>query len=282
MAEPADDTYLSDLAAWRAQQEAALRAPDGWLSLAGLFWLAEGSNPVGSHQRSSVLLAADAAPAHAGELCLHDGVVTIGAAGAALQLNGGPAEGRPLLSDDSPTPDILGVGRLSMLIIRRGPRIGVRVRDPQHPARAAFAGRRWHAPRPDYRLTARFEPYDPPRSLPITNILGDTEAKPSPGALVFSLEGRELRLDATAGPRGGLALNFRDRTSGATTYGAGRMLTTPSPRDGLVVLDFNRAVSPPCAFTAFATCPLPPFQNHLPVAIPAGELALAEAHEATQ
>ncbi len=278
MADTSLERYLEELGAWRAEQERSLRAPDSWLSLAGLFWLSEGANSVGSDEGCAIRLDPAVAPALVGEICLREGVVSLSSAGEPLLLNGAPAELRPLQTDERAAPDVLSVGRVTLQIIRRGERLGVRVRDPEHPSRAAFTGRRWHAPRADYRLSARFEPYDPPRPLAITNILGDTSEQPSPGALVFTLEGRELRLDATAGYGGGLQILFRDRSSGGETYGAGRYLSTPPPAAGLVELDFNRAYNPPCAFTSFATCPLPPFQNHLPVAIQAGELAPLEQH----
>jgi len=271
-----EESYRAEVEAWRAAQEAALRAPEGWLSLAGLHWLNEGANRVGGGDRNEVALPADAAPAFVGELCLHEGVVTVGAARASLLLNNAPPEDRPLRDDADPAPDRLSVGRLSMQVIRRGARVGVRVRDPERPARGTFPGRRWFPVQPAYRLRARLEPYDPPRPIAITNVLGDTADELSPGAVVFSLDGRELRLDARSAPDGGLIILFRDRTSGDTTYGAGRTLRTPPPVAGVVDLDFNRAANPWCAFTPFATCPLPPPQNRLPLAIPAGELAPPE------
>lgn len=258
---------------WRAQKERALRGPDGWLSLAGLHWLKEGTNRLGAGPANEVALPAGSAPTLAGEICLRDGVVTVGAAGDELRLNGGPPEGRPLRSDSDPAPDLLTVGRLALLIIRRGERVGVRVRDPERPAIAAFPGRRWYPLDESYRLRARFEPYDPPRPIAIANVLGDTAEELSPGAVVFGLEGRELRLEARSAADGGLIILFRDASSGGETYGAGRTLSTPPPEGGLVELDFNRAANPWCAFTPYATCPLPPPQNRLPVAVRAGELA---------
>jgi uncharacterized protein (DUF1684 family) len=149
--------------------------------------------------------------------------------------------------------------------------MGVRVKDRQHPARAAFGGRHWFAPDETYCLQAAFVPYDPPRRVPVTNILGDVDDAPSPGYALFTLAGQAYRLDALPDPNG-LAFYFCDTTNPTTTYPAGRYLKSAPPQAGMVTLDFNRAYNPPCAFTAFATCTLPPPQNRLLVAIEAGEL----------
>ena len=264
-------SYVEEIAAWRAVAEAALRAPEGWLSLAGLFWLHEGTNRVGSDPQYERALPAGLPP-FVGEICLRDGAVTIGVAGPSMLLNGEPPDERALRADTEPPADRISVERLALQIIRRGSRVGVRVRDPEGAARAAFAGRRWYAARPEYRIVARFVPYDPPRPIAITSILGDTEDQLSPGAAIFQLDGQELRLDAVASADDTLFFNFRDRTAGESTYGAGRFLYAALPHDGTLVLDFNKAVNPPCAFTSYATCPLPPPQNRLPVAISVGEL----------
>lgn len=267
------DTYVEELERWREQVEQSLRAEDGWLALAGLEWLAEGRNRVGSDPQGEVVLPADLAPPLLAEVWLRDGAVSLGATHADLSLSGGPPSDRPLRDDADPAPDVVALGRLSFLVIRRGARVGLRLRDRAHPARAAFAGRRWYAPRPDLRVEARFVPHAEPKTLLINTIIGEVEEQPSPGAVVFSIDGRECRLDAVARGGGGLFFNFRDATSGQATYPPGRFLAAPAPVGGRVTLDFNRAYNPPCAFTAFATCPLPPPQNILAVAIPAGELA---------
>jgi uncharacterized protein (DUF1684 family) len=269
--------YIEEIAAWRAAAEAALRAPEGWLSVAGLFWLNEGVNRVGSDPQYEIALPAGA-PAFAGEICLRDGAVTIGVAGPHMLLNGEPPDERALRSDMEPPPDRISIGRLALQILRRGQRLGVRVRDPEGPALRAFAGRRWYAVRPEYRIVADFEAYDPPRPIAITSILGDTEDKLSPGAAIFQLDGQQLRLEAVPSANGTLFFNFRDRTAGETTYGAGRFLYSAAPQKGKLVLDFNQAVSPPCAFTPYATCPLPPPQNRLPLPIPAGEQYTETTH----
>lgn len=267
----ADETYLAALATWRAEAEATIRAPEGWLSVAGLFWLADGEHTMGSDPACAVALPAGSAPAVAARLSVRDGTLTIAEAAPGLLVNGKPPPDRPLRAPADGAPDRVTVGRLVLQVHRSGGRVGLRVRDPDHPDRAAFTGRRWYPPRPEYRVTARFEPYDPPRPISIVNLLGDSEAQIATGALAFSLDGHDLRLEIW-GNDPSVQLVFRDATSGVETYGAARFLYTWLAPDGTAELDFNKAVCPPCAFTPFATCPLPPPQNRLAIPIRAGEL----------
>jgi uncharacterized protein (DUF1684 family) len=266
------NSYQADIDRWRTQMEASLRAEDGWLTLAGLFWLHEGSNSFGADPASDIVLPTGAAPDAAGIFDLHDGMVTLRAApDIRVTVNGAPAGTVSLRSDADGAPDQVGMGSLTLLVIRRGARVGVRVKDARSPARTAFGGRRWYAADEAYRLQATFVPYDPQRLLVVSNVLGDVEDKPSPGYACFILDRQEFRLDALPDPNG-LVFYFRDATNGETTYPAGRYLKSAPPRDGQITLDFNRAYNPPCAFTAFATCTLPPPQNRLPLPIQAGEL----------
>lgn len=265
--------YTASIDRWRAEAEARLRAADGWLALAGLFWLQGGENLFGGDQALPIALPEGAAPALAGAIHYDGTAATIrAAAGVDLRVNGEPAAERALRSDADGPPDMVQVGRVTFFLIRRGARLGVRVRDPESPTRRDFAGRRWFPVQPEYCIRGRFMPYDPPRTISNLNILGDTEEQLSPGSVAFEVDGQTVALDATrAGD--GLFFVFRDGTSGQETYGAARFLAAPAPVDGVVELDFNKAVSPPCAFTEYATCPLPPRQNVLAVRIPAGELA---------
>lgn len=265
------DSYTEEIAAWRAEAEAGLRAEEGWLTLVGLYWLQEGVNTIGSDPASAVVLPPQA-PAAAGRIELRQGVATLHAhAGAGATLRGAPVSVHALRSDAGGPPDRIHIGDLALWLIKRGERLGVRISDRSSRLRQEFQGRFWFPVDEQYRLTARFEPYDPPKPLAITNILGHTSEVPSPGAAVFSFAGREHRLDASSLGPDGLHFVFRDQTSGRETYGAARFLTAPAPEGGLVTLDFNRAVHPPCAFTDYAACPLPPPQNHLALPIFAGE-----------
>lgn len=161
---------------------------------------------------------------------------------------------------------------LSFTIIERGKRIGVRIRNRNHPALHEFQGMRWFPILEEYRLVARWEAYQQPKTIPIVNVLGDVNQEKSPGRAWFKLNGTEYSLEPVASGRR-LFFIFRDATGGKETYGAGRFLYTDMPKDGTVIVDFNRAVNPPCAFTPYATCPLPPIQNRLAVRIEAGEMA---------
>ncbi|PYQ16144.1 MAG: DUF1684 domain-containing protein [Acidobacteria bacterium] len=269
-----DATYRAEIETWRQQREARLKAEDGWLSVAGLFWLDEGPNRFGSGPGNAIALPAAAAPAVAGTFELRQGKVTVRVEpGVAVTSAGKPVGTMELRSDDPGPPDVLKLGRLSLQVIARGGRIGIRMKDPESHARRSFAGLRWFPVREDLRLRARFVPWPAARSIPIANVLGQVNPLPSPGYAEFTLAGRTLRLEPVVEESGAseLFFIFRDETAGKETYPAGRFLYSAMPRDGEVVLDFNKAYSPPCAFTDYATCPLPPPQNRLPVRVEAGE-----------
>jgi hypothetical protein len=190
-----------------------------------------------------------------------------------VQLNRKPAAAQIL----RPDADKITTGTLTLFLIRRGDRLGIRIMDRNSGARKTFAGEAWYPPLATWKVVARFEPYQPAKMIPIVNILGQEELQASPGVAVFSIGGRECRLEPIAdGNR--LFFIFNDATSGRGTYPGGRFLYAQPPQNGRVVLDFNKAENPPCAFTAFATCPLPPKQNQLPVAIEAGERYQGRPH----
>ena len=235
----AQTPYVAAVERWRQEHEAELRAEDGWLTLTGLIWLREGRNEL-----------------DLGVLELRQGKVSY--------------QGQELKPDVPGPPDVRQFGSRRFHIIKRGERYGVRVRDPNHPARREHPPLEWYPVLASYRVRARWVPHERPQTISIPNVLGDTEERPTPGYAVFSLQGREYRL-APVVDGNELFFIFRDLTSGKETYPAGRFLYTEMPRDRTVELDFNKAYSPPCAFTPYATCPLPPPQNRLPVRVEAGE-----------
>jgi hypothetical protein len=248
-------TYQAEIAQWRRAREAELRQDGSWLTVAGLFWLREGSNRFGTDQSNEIALPDG--PAHAGAFDLRSGKVTVTMDGRT----------RPLAADSA---DTVTVGRLRLSVIHRGPKYGIRLKDPASQARRDFHGLDYFAASEEYRVTAKF--VAEPQKIPIANVLGQTEPMDSPGYVVFRLNGQELRLyPVFEAPASGLFFIFRDQTSGKETYGAGRFLNTDLPREEQVVLDFNKAYNPPCAFTPYATCPLPPPENRLGVRIEAGE-----------
>lgn len=259
---------------WRAQRIANLTSETGWLSLAGLYWLQEGNNAFGRAASNRLVLDHAALPDTAGVFELHDGRVSFTAAtGSTITHNSQPVTHIQLQTDMAEQPTILAAGSLRFYAIERTGKFGVRVRDIEHPARKAFRGIDYFPISTDWRLEARFEPYLPSKHVAIVNILGMTEPMESPGTLVFEKDGKTWRLDAILeSPRDTeLFLMFTDATSGRESYGAGRYIYVPKPTDKSVWLDFNKAYNPPCAFTGFATCPLPPRQNRLQLAVTAGE-----------
>ncbi len=265
-------SYQAEIERWRQEREARLKADDGWLTVAGLFWLKEGKNSVGTDKSNSIVLPPDSAPASVGEFEFHDGqTVFRSAASANVTLNGQPVTVANLKADSSGAPDILRVNDLTLFVIQRGQRFAIRLKDKNCPMRKAFTGLKYFPPDERYRVKANFVTYNPPRMIPIPNILGETEEEASPGYVEFTLNGQHCRLDPVA-EGDSLFFIFKDLTSGKETYPPGRFLNTPMPKDGEVTLDFNQAYNPPCAFTPFATCPLPPKQNQLAVRIEAGEL----------
>ena len=271
----ADSVYHAKIGKWRQQREARLKSDDGWLAVAGLFWLEEGSNNFGSHPGNAIALPAGSAPDLAGTFELKQGKVTVHVdpAHATVTSSGKPVSKMELRSDEPGPPDVLTLGRLSLHVITRGGRYGIRMKDPESETRRTFAGLRWFPVRDEMRVDARFVPWPSRRTIPIPNVLGQVNDLPSPGYAEFTLAGRTLRLEPVIEEPGAqeLFFIFRDQTAGKETYPAGRFLYAPMPKDGAVVLDFNKSYSPPCAFTAYATCPLPPPQNRLPVRIEAGE-----------
>jgi uncharacterized protein (DUF1684 family) len=273
-APPAPADYASEIASWRADRETRLRAESGWLSLAGLVWLKQGSNTMGSAAGNDIVLPVGAAPARAGVIELRGKNVSVRLnRGVSAKVGGKSVRQARLRPDSADTPDVLSLGRLTLLVIERSGRLGVRVKDPQSPTRTGFKGLSWFPVDVSWRVQARFVPHAAPRTLELADVTGAVQKMASPGYVVFQHGGRELRLEPVLEEADAkeLFFIFRDLTSGRDTYGAGRYLYSALPQGGTVTLDFNKAYSPPCAFTHFATCPLPPRQNRLPVRVEAGE-----------
>jgi uncharacterized protein (DUF1684 family) len=277
----ADEAYRAEVQEWRAAREARLKADGGWLTLAGLFWLKEGPNWFGTDPSSEIVLPEGSGPARAGVFSFEDGQTTLRLAqDVAGQIDGQPVNGRWSMKPDSAgAPDELELGSLTLYVIERGGRFGIRLKDKNSPVRERFEGLRWYPIDEGYRIEARWVSYPAPRPLKVPNVLGETAIMPSPGHAEFELDGQVVRLDGVLQGPQSLQLFFilRDQTSGNETYGAGRFLYADLPKQGRVVLDFNKAYNPPCAFTPYATCPLPPKQNWLPVAVKAGEMAYGDA-----
>ena len=270
---PPSPEYRSEIEAWRSARVSRLTAEDGWPSVVGLFWLEEGTNTFGSAKDNAIVLPASA-PSHMGSILLRQGRATLDVLpGIDLTADGEKIAGsRVLASDASKSATRLRYGTLLFYVIERAGKLAVRVKDSDSPARKEFHGLEYFPIDPSWRLEARFEPYDPPRSISVPNVLGHDDSEKSPGALVFERNGQTYRLDPVL-ERGetDYFVIFGDATNGKETYGAGRFLYVAPPVDGKTVIDFNKAYNPPCVFTDYATCPLPPAQNRLKVRVEAGE-----------
>lgn len=269
-----DPAWLESLERWHAERNDEIGGPDGWVTLVTRSWLPEGASKIGAAATNDIALPADHAPPLAGAV-VREGphLRFVAAAGVPVTVDGAPMSEFEIRDDSDGHPTVWTLGSLTFRVIKRQDRFALRVKDSAAPARTAFKGLSYYPSNPAWRLRARLEPAPPGKTLRIVNVLNQLEDMPSPGTLKFEVGGRTYELDAVSERgRAGLFLLFKDATSGHGTYPPGRFLYTDAPAaDGTVELDFNRAFNPPCAFTSFATCPLAPSQNQLPLRIEAGE-----------
>ncbi|HEV2484362.1 MAG TPA: DUF1684 domain-containing protein [Terracidiphilus sp.] len=295
-AAPTESTqWQQELGEWRSQRAKEIAAPDSWLTLAGLEWLKPGINSVGSAADNQIRLHGQA-PEHLGLLTIigqtssgkptntkPTSAVTIqllapsGGFPPELTIDGKPAREGSLVVDNV-NPSTIAWHDLSLVVLKRGDRYVLRIKDANSPARSSFHGLNWYAPDSQYLVTARWVPFNPPLVEEIPTVIGTTLKLPAPGLAMFLLDGKILHLEPVLEDPSAKTLFFilRDETSTTTTYGGGRFLHTGLPDHGLdqpgsLTLDFNRLENPPCAYTVYATCPLPPAQNRLAVALQAGE-----------
>lgn len=254
-------SHIDEIETWHAKRIASLKKEHGWLSLVALEWLEEGANTVGAKG----VVAIPNAPDSLGTLTLASG-----------KIRWVPAEGLPrdLKTDaEEGGPDKVVIGRFAFVVVKRKDRFAARVWDTEAPTRTAFHGiERWPVS-PKWRVEAKWEPYDPPKKVIVPNVIpGLEDEMPVPGVAIFSIDGVEHRLEPVLEDGDTpLFFIFGDSTNGKESYGAGRFLYMAAPKDGKVVIDFNRAYNPPCAFTPFATCPLPTPENRLSIRVDAGE-----------
>ena len=278
-----ESAWQRDLASWRAEHVADLLKPDGWLSLAGLEWLQPGDNSFGAAPNNKIHVPAGNI-ANLGVLHLESDTVTLlpppGGFPQELLLDGAPAKSQTLrvvpLKDK--LSQHLTIGTLNMYVIKREARFALRIKDAKSPALTGFHGLNWYEPNAAYRVTAKWIPFNPPKTITLATLIGTTYEQPVPGVAEFKLSGKTYRLEPVLEDPEQAKLFFilRDTTSATTTYAACRFLYTGFPTNGLdkpgeLVLDFNHLENPPCAYTGFATCPLPPPGNRLPIPLPVGE-----------
>jgi len=274
--------YTHEIEQWRAKRTANLTSPTGWLSLIGLEWLQEGANRVGSASDNDILLKAG--PAHLGVVTLgKDGALHIALDDKAGATIDGKSVRAATLIDDmhagEATPTTVAFGNANFYVIERDGRKALRVKDSDAETRKDFLGIDYFPIDPSWRVVADWVPFDPPHKLEIGSVIGTIDKVDVPGKAVFQRNGHTFELlPYQEEPGGELFFVLADRTSGKETYGAARFLYAALPKDGKVVLDFNKAYNPPCAFTPFATCPLAPPENRLDVAVTAGEKKYRGGH----
>ena len=265
--------YFDEIDNWHQHRvENSLKGPQGWLNLAGLYWLKEGSNTFGSDQDNDLVFP-DKMPGKTGSFILQNGEVRMQLAeGVVVQCEGQPVSAKVLYYPDSAYFPVSTYGSIQYHVVRRAGELGIRVRDLESGAVVQFKGVDRYPVDPRWRLKASFEAADPSRTLEVTNIVGQTYPQSSPGTLVFNIDGETYKLDVLDEGGEEYFVIFGDNTNGESTYPSGRYMYVKKPDEaGNVMVDFNKSYNPPCAFTDYATCPLPPRQNILDVDIPAGE-----------
>lgn len=277
-----ESSWQKENSEWRTQHTADLLKPDGWLSLIGLEWLEPGDNSVGAAGNNKIHLTSG--PAHLAVLHLEGEIVTLnppeGGFPSDFLIAGNQAKPQSLRAEpnnDKVSPH-LTIGTLNMYVIRREKRFALRIKDSRSPGIVGFRKLNWYAPDPGYRVKAKWTPYSPQKTITLATLVGTSYNQPVPGVAEFTLSGKVYRLEPVLEDPAVAKLFFilRDTTSRSTTYGACRFLYTGFPTNGLdqpgeLVLDFNRLENPPCAYTPYSTCPLPPAGNRLPIALPVGE-----------
>ncbi len=268
----AQSDYAQSIEKWRSEEAADLQKDNGWLTLTGLFWLKDGTNTIGVGPEFDVHLTDNFKQKKFGEIDFKDGVAKLQVAdGVEALVNGKPVSTITLVSDEKGKPTEIHTGSQTFYLIQREDRFGIRLKDSQSKARLDFKGQHWFPVDESYKVTAHLEAFPEPKEILVPNKIGGHFKMKSPGRLKFSLKGKELSLQPVVEDDGSLFLIFRDQSNDDETYSAGRFLSAPKPVSGETVLDFNKAENPPCAFTPFATCPLPPPGNDLAVAVAAGE-----------
>lgn len=273
-----DDGYLKSITEWRQDVDQNLRRENGWLALAGLFWLRQGANLIGSDLESDILLPARA-PARLGTFEFDGENVRLNVeTDLPVEVNGISAKVVRLDTDQEGVPSFITFDDVRMVAVRRSKGVGIRLWDNTREERRTFPSRQWYPVKEEYRLPARFTHFETPKIVKMPDILGALLDTPMQGFVSFELNGRnhELVVEELSDRR--LFLQFMDRTNGQTTYPSGRYHYTQPHEDGKLFIDFNKAYSPPCAFTEYATCTFPPQENHLDIAIEAGETYLGHPH----
>ncbi|MBL7960166.1 DUF1684 domain-containing protein [bacterium] len=278
---PADPSYIAAIDEWHNKRVERLKSPTGWLSLVGLHWLKEGENKFGGDS-SNQLIFPKKAPAFCGSFFLQNGKVSLDVAkGIQIVNNGIPVTQMQLRSDADSNTTVLQMNSFRFFVIKRGHEFAIRLRDTENPLISSFKGIERYPVDPSWLIEAKFEAYSPPKIIGVPTIMGTIDSSKCPGVLVFEIDDETYRLEPVLDEGSDeLFIIFGDKTNGFDTYGGGRFLYAKKPgADDKIIIDFNKAYNPPCVFTEFATCPLPPSQNKLPIKITAGEKMWGKAHQ---
>lgn len=276
----ADPEYVKQIEKWDQRRVERLKADDGWLNLVGRFWLKPGENTFGTSKDNDIVIESSKLPAHIGAFLFKDSVVIFKAKdGVNVLLNGNPVQEVKMIDDQKKDMTVLQIGSIKFNLIVRDTLYGIRARDLNSDLVKNFKGIERFPVDESWNIKARFEPYNPPKEIVVPNVLGQISKEKSPGAVVFERDGKTYKIDAVDEGGDKLFLIIADETSGEETYGGGRFMYVDKPdSNGNIYLDFNKAYNPPCVFTKYATCPLPPEQNYLKLRIEAGEKMYGEGH----
>jgi uncharacterized protein (DUF1684 family) len=268
-----DPAYVKSVEDWRVTVDKGLRRDNGWLTLAGRFPMKPGTNTFGTDEKNDIVFPKGIGPAQMGTFVVEPGKVTLKLAqGVTMEKDGMPFTER-VMGTSLEKRDWVSEGRIAFHVIEREGKYILRLADNESPVRKNFQGRVWYDVNEGYKVKAKFVPYRPVHKIPIVNILDEVSDEPAPGYVEFRLHGKTYKLDVVGDDEDGLFIILKDDTAGKTTYGSGRFLFVekkPAP-NSTFDLDLNRAYNPPCAFSEFTTCPLPPKQNILKTKIEAGE-----------
>jgi uncharacterized protein (DUF1684 family) len=264
--------YNRRIESWREGYKTKLVADDGWLTLAGLFWLNDGKNSIGVGEGFDIALPLRLGPGKFGEIEFEKGVARLLVEKGIKAFNNDRQISEILLEPDATgNPTIVKTNDLEMHVIKRNEKFGLRIRDLKSPERIGFKGLHWFSIDKTYEIEGDFDAFDQPKEIPVPNVLSQTIQMKSPGIVTFTLDGKKHTIQPVLNGDGRYFFIFRDLSSKTATYGGGRFLYTEPAKKGKVILDFNKAENPPCAYTEFATCPLPPKQNDLEITLNAGE-----------
>jgi uncharacterized protein (DUF1684 family) len=273
-----DQTYVASIAQWRGTVDASLRRDNGWLTLAGRYVMKSGENTIGSAKNNDIVLPEGVGPGRLGTMIIDDKMVLLKLAdGITMKAQEGDFKGERVMVTSGESRDWVTLGNMAFHVIERKGTYVLRLADNASLNRKTFPGRIWYGVNEGYRLQGKFVPFEPGKTLQIVDVIDELHDMPSPGYVEFKLNGRTMRLDAVADPGDNeLFIIMKDETAGKGTYNAGRFIVVEWPeavrdKGGPVTIDFNKAYNPPCAFSEYTTCPLPPEQNRLKVRVEAGE-----------